>query len=375
MMRVPLVDLTRQNESIRAEVMPEVERVISSQRFVLGAPVADFEAWLADYCGVKHAIGVASGSDALFLAMRALKIGGGDRVITTPLTFVATAEAIARTGATPIFADVDETLNIDPIEVRKLLETHPDRNRIRAILPVHLFGRAADMNTLTEIAEAHRVTIVEDAAQAIGASCMIRSATSYVGSIGEASAFSFFPSKNLGAWGDGGAVTTNDEAIAARVRSLRSHGITNEESLEVGTNSRLDAIQAAVLRVKANHLHAWTDARVCAADRYCELLRSIAAKIVLPTRAALAHGHVFNQFVIEVLGDRRNQLATHLRERGIETRAYYQVPLHRHAAFRSNVNLPTAERASQSLLALPMFPEIAADEQAHVANAIEEALA
>ena len=263
-MKVPLADLAAQHAQIAGEVMPAVAELLGRQAFILGPPVAEFERALAAHAGAAHAIGVASGSDALVLALRALGIGAGDAVLTTAFTFVATGEAIVRAGARPIFCDVDpHTLTLSAESVRAEIARCAGKTRPRAILPVHLFGRAADMDALCAIAGEHGLAVVEDAAQAIGASASGR----MVGAIGSAGCFSFFPSKNLGAWGDGGAVVTGSAETAARVRSLRAHGAGEDGGYQVtGMNSRLDALQAVVLGVKLRHLDAWTRARIAAAS-------------------------------------------------------------------------------------------------------------
>lgn len=363
-MRVPLVDLRAQHASIRDEVMRAASEVIEGQAFILGPPVARFEEALAKACGTAHAVGVASGSDALLLALRACGVGEGDAVVTTALTFVATAEAIVRAGARPIFADIDDgAMTLSPRAVEEALARVAPA-RVRAILPVHIFGGCADMAGLAAIARAHGLALIEDAAQAIGARIGDRA----VGSIGDAGCFSFFPSKNLGAWGDGGAVTTRDPAIDARVRRLRAHGMRGEHFVEIGLNSRLDALHAAVLAVKLGHLDAWSAARRRAAARYHEILAGV-GDLTLPREPFGTH--VYNQFVVRTA--RRDALAAFLADRGIASRAYYARPLHAQpcfAAYRDARPLPCTEAAAATALAIPIYAEITPDQQAYVAEAI-----
>jgi dTDP-4-amino-4,6-dideoxygalactose transaminase len=304
---------------------------------------------------VAHAVGVASGTDALVLALRAAGVAEGDLVATTPLTFAATAEAIVHAGARPLFCDVDpRTLCLSPaaVEARLAALTSEDRARVRAIVPVHLFGRACDIEGLRRFG----LTIVEDCAQAIGAR-----------GTGALGALSFFPSKNLGAWGDGGAVTTRDPEIAARVQRLRAHGAANGRFVEVGYNSRLDAVQAAVLEVKLSRLEAWTRARVRAAARYRELLSACArVRLLDPAPAGTDVAHMF-----VVLAHRRDALVTELGARGIEARAYYATPLHAQPAYRQEVSLPEAEAAAERIVALPMFYGISDAQMDAVACAVK----
>jgi dTDP-4-amino-4,6-dideoxygalactose transaminase len=366
--RVPLIDLAAQHAAIRDEVMAAAEGVIDSQAFILGEPVARFEETLARLAGAKHAIGVASGTDALVLALRATGVGAGDAVVTTPFTFVATAEAIVAVGARPLFADVEaRTMTLDPASVEhRIKRARATGTRVRAVLPVHLFGQCADMSGLSEVARAHELVLVEDAAQAIGARCSLGAA----GGIGDAGCFSFFPTKNLGAWGDAGAVVTSDARVAERVRRLRVHGIgADGQSAEPGMNSRLDALQAAVLGAKARHLDAWTSARRAVAARYGDGLGGISG-LELP-HARAGGLHAYNQYVVRT--PRRDALAAHLAGRGVATRAYYACPVHRHAAYRGYVEtekLTNAEAASRTSLALPMYAELGEAEQAYVVDAI-----
>jgi dTDP-4-amino-4,6-dideoxygalactose transaminase len=366
--RVPLVDLVAQHQAIEGEVMAAVAEVARAQAFVLGEPVARFERTLAGVAGAKHAVGVASGTDALVLALRALGVGEGDAVVVPSLTFVASAEAVVRAGARPVFADVDDSLTLDAASVAEaVVRARRGGLRARAVLPVHLFGRLADMEEIGAVAKAESLAIVEDAAQAVGARCTMGAA----GALGDAAAFSFFPSKNLGAWGDGGAVTTNDVKVAERVRSLRQHGKVgaDETFAEVGMNSRLDALHAAVLDVKARHLEAWNRARRAAAGRYAELLGGIEG-LALPELAGEAHVH----HVYAVRTAKRDALSGHLAARGVASRAYYARPVHQQPAYArfhdERAALPRTEAASGELLALPMYAEITPEQQAYVADAV-----
>lgn len=360
--RVPIVDLKAQFATIRAEVRAAIDRVIESQEFILGPEVEALESEIAGYCGTRFAVGVSSGTDALLASLMALGIGLGDEVVTTPYTFVATASSIVRLGARPVFADIDPaTFTIDPAAIERKI-TH----RTKAIVPVHLFGQMADMQAIMTIANRHAIPVVEDAAQSIGAARDGHRA----GSVGVAGCLSFFPSKNLGAYGDAGMVLTNDEALAARLRLLRIHGQASKHSAALlGGNFRLDAVQAAVLRVKLRHLESWTEARRALAARYRELLagtlRDLAddrfrpdASIVLPYAVPGAR-HVYNQFVLRA--DRRDELRAFVAEQGIACEVYYPQPLHFQPCFASSVTdggLVQAEQAAKAALALPMYAEL-----------------
>lgn len=360
----PFVDLKAQFRTIRGEVMAGVKRVMESQQFILGGEVEAFEREIAGYLRVGEAVSCASGTSALELALWALRIGAGDEVITTPYTFVATASAIAMAGALPVFVDIEpETYNIDPAAIKAAITS-----RTRAIIPVHLFGLPADMGTILKIAAAHKLAVIEDAAQSIGARCEGR----YVGGMGAMGCFSFFPSKNLGGAGDGGMVTTNDPGLAATLRLIRTYGATTRYRYEtLGVNSRLDALQAAVLRAKLPHLAEWTDARRSAAARYRSLFHERGLdRIRLPEDPS--GGHVFNQFVVRCR--RRDEIRGILTEQGIPTEIYYPTPLHLQPAFAhlgyGPGDFPEAEAASEESLALPIFPEISAAQQESLVNAL-----
>jgi dTDP-4-amino-4,6-dideoxygalactose transaminase len=369
---VPALDLKAQYETIREEIDQVVRDVVASQVFVLGPEVSGLESEVASYCGAAHGVGCASGSDALLLPLMALGIGPGDEVVTTPYTFFATGGAIWRTGARPVFVDIDpETYNIDPARIEEAIT-----RKTRAILPVHLYGQAADMDAIRAIAKNHRLPIIEDAAQAIGAEYRGQRA----GVLGDAAAFSFYPSKNLGGFGDGGMITTNDPSLAKQIARLRVHGMEPKyHHHEVGFNSRLDAIQAAVLRVKLRHLDAWTEGRRTVADRYRRLFESlpIAQQVGLPVERSECV-HVYNQFVIRVPAEARDALRTHLSGRRIGTEIYYPIPLHLQVCFHSlghrPGDFPHAEAAARETIALPMFPELTEAAQAHVVNSVGQFL-
>lgn len=366
--RLPFLDLKAQFAGIRAEVLAAVVRVLESQHFILGPEVEGLEEELARLTGCRFAIGCASGSDALLLALMALEIGPRDEVITTPFTFVATAGSIARLGARPVFVDIDpETFNIDPRQVEKAITP-----RSRAIMPVHLFGLPADMDSVLEIAAKHRLMVIEDSAQAIGA----RYRGKAVGTLGTFGCFSFFPSKNLGGAGDGGLITTDDPRLADCVRVLRAHGSRRKYDCELlGMNSRLDALQAAILRVKLRHLEEWTEGRQRNADRYRTLFAEfhLANQIRLPENP-IDRTHIYNQFVIRV--QERDDLRSFLKEKGIPTEIYYPLPLHLQRAFtylgNKVGNFPQAEHASREVLALPIYPELTEEQMGAVAAAIAE---
>ena len=364
----PFLDLRAQFATIGDEVMQAVTRVMESQHFILGPEVQALESEIAAFVGVRSAVGCASGSDALLLALLVLNIGPGDEVITTPFTFVATAGAVARAGARPVFVDIEpETFNIDPGLIGPALT-----ERTRAIIPVHLFGLAADMDPILKLAAERKLAVIEDAAQAIGA----RYKDARVGTLGTLGCFSFFPSKNLGGAGDGGMVTTNDLERADRLRIIRVHGSRKKYYSEMlGTNSRLDALQAAILRVKLKHLDSWARARQRNAERYRALCseRGLEKSIKLPS-IPVDRYHVYNQFTIRC--SQRDGLQEFLRGRGIPTEIYYPHPLHLQPAFSylgyKEGQFPHSEAASREALSLPIYPELKEDQQAQVVHAIAE---
>jgi dTDP-4-amino-4,6-dideoxygalactose transaminase len=359
-LKVPYLDLKSQYDSIRDEIRPVVDDVFESQAFILGSKVEDCESAIADYCGCAHAVGVSSGTDALLIALMAEGIGPGDEVITTSYTFFATAGAIARTGATPVFVDIDPaTYNIDATRIEERLT-----DRTRAIMPVHLYGQMADMDPIMALADRHDLVVIEDGAQAIGAEHAGRRA----GSIGDYGCFSFYPSKNLGAAGDGGMVVTNDAERGERLRLLRTHGsVTPYRHQVIGGNFRLAAIQAAVVAVKLRHLDAWTTGRQVNAGRYDRLFTEAglveSGPVGLPV--VTTDRHIFNLYVVRV--PERDALMAFLQDNGIGCGVYYPVPLHLQACFTGlgyrEGELPESERAAKETLALPIYPELT-DEQA-----------
>ena len=362
---IPLVDIKAQYATKRAEINGAIQRVLNHAHFILGQEVEAFEAAFAEYVGAAGAVGVSSGTAALFLALKACNIGPGDEVITTAHTFIATAEAISQTGARSVFVDIDPiTYTIDPDQVEQAITS-----RTKAIVPVHLYGQPADMEPLLRIARRYRLRVIEDAAQAHGAEYQGRRC----GSLGDLACFSFYPGKNLGAYGDAGAVTGNDPDLLARVRRLRDHGRTTKyEHEEIGFGERLDALQAAVLRVKLGHLDEWTAARRRWANVYSELLSGL--PVSLPLEAA-GRKHVYHLYVIRVPG-KRNALLNFLKQRGIEAAIHYPVPLHRQPAYARlgyvGLSLPETEKAASEVLSLPMYPELTEDKIATVAKAIRE---
>jgi dTDP-4-amino-4,6-dideoxygalactose transaminase len=374
---VPLLDLHRQYQQIREEVLAAIERVCASQHFVLGAEVEALEREVAAFTGASAAVGCASGTDALWLALLAAGVGPGDAVITTAFSFFASASAIVRAGARPVLVDVDPaTLNLDSIQVKARLESG-GAYKIRALLPVHLYGQCADMDSLQQIAGEFGLSIIEDAAQAIGAKWRDRSA----GTMGSAAAFSFYPTKNLSAYGDAGLVTTNDSEYAEHMRKLRNHGSPRRYlHEELGWNCRMDAIQAAILRVKLVHIEEWNKQRRERASTYDRLLADAgltASQSNAPmTRLKTSpHAfHVFHQYVIRV--QRRDELRKFLDARKIGTEIYYPIPLHLQPCFAylgySEGDLPESERAAREVLALPMFPELTEAEQKFAVENIAE---
>lgn len=366
---IPLLDLRAQYASIRAEVEQAVRRVLESQQCILGPDVAALEEEIAAYCGTKHAVGCGSGTDALLLALRALDIGPGDEVLTTPFTFFATAGAVANVGARPVFADIDpRTFNLDPAAARDALRRHP---RVKAILPVHLFGLCADMDEFLAMAAERGIAVIEDAAQAIGAEHRGRRA----GSMGAIGCFSFFPTKNLGGAGEGGILTTSDGRLAERLRALRVHGSrVRYYHDEVGTNSRLDTLQAAILRVKLKRLEQWTARRIAHAGLYRKTLAELGVPVRAPELPAWPSRHVYHQFVIRA--PQRDRLRRWLAGQGIASEIYYPLPLHRqkcflHLGYEPGA-LPESERAAAEVLALPIYPELEPEQVARICRSIRD---
>ncbi|MEW5981500.1 MAG: DegT/DnrJ/EryC1/StrS family aminotransferase [Acidobacteriota bacterium] len=369
-MNVPLLDLQAQYRPIRDEILAAVTRVCDSQRFIMGPEIEGLERELAGILTVRHAVGVSSGTDALLVALMALGVGPGDEVVTSTYSFFATAGCVARLGATPVFADIDpRTYNLDSAAVAAAITP-----RTKAVIPVHLYGQGADLDPIVAAAARAGVAVIEDACQSVGARYRGRP----LGSIGTLGTFSFFPSKNLGAFGDGGLVTTSDDELAAALRRLRVHGADQQYYHQViGGNFRLDALQAAVLRVKLPYLEGWSQARRRNAGRYAHLVteRGIAGRVVLP--AALEdRTHIYNQFVVRV--PRRDAVKAHLESRGIATAVYYPVPFHQlpcfaYLGYRAG-QFPHAEQAAAETLALPIYGELTEDQQRYVVDCLAEAL-
>ncbi len=353
---VPLLDMNRQHAPLRDEIRAAIDHVCDSGRFILGPDCERLEQSLAEYCGVKHAIACASGSDALLLALMALEIGPGDEVILPSYTFFATAGAVWRLGAMPVFVDIDpESYNLDP----KLTASRLTR-ATKAIMPVHLFGQCADMEPLRQMATRHNIPLIEDAAQAIGAEYKGRRA----GSIGAVGCFSFYPTKNLGGFGDGGLMTTNTDALAHRLRLLRTHGMEPRYHHQiVGINSRLDTLQAAVLNVKLPRLEGWADRRRANAELYHQMFQeSGLSRVLTLPRCLPERRHVWNQYIIRVPNGRRDALRQYLAQAKVGTEIYYPISLHQQECFRAlgygEGSLPESERAAKETLALPIFPEL-----------------
>lgn len=371
---IPPLDLTKQYQQIQTEVEQSVLEILSSGRYVGGTTVANFEQQFAEYIGTNHGISCNSGTDALYLTLRALNIGPGDEVITTPFTFIATAEVLGVVGATPVFVDIDESFNLDVNQVEAAITP-----KTKAIIPVHLFGRPVPMTDLQAIAQSHNLYIIEDCAQATGATWD----NQRVGSIGHVGCFSFFPTKNLGACGDGGAVTTNDGDLAAKIRMLKEHGSkVRYIHDEIGVNSRLDALQAAILSIKLRYLDNWNQGRAEVASRYHQLLQPL-SDIIAPPETPGGQT-VWNQYTVRVRvenqsdGKVRDTLRNQLQERGIIAMVYYPVPLHLQPVF-ANLGyqpgqLPQAERAASEVLSLPMFPELTPEQQQQVVYGLKDCL-
>ncbi len=365
---VPLLDLKIQYLSIKDEVREAIDRVLESQQFILGPEVEALEREIAEYCGCRFAVGVSSGTDALLVALMALGVSSGDEVVTTPFTFFATVGSILRVGAVPVFADIDPvTFNIDPREVGKAITS-----KTKAIMPVHLFGQSADMGPILAMAEDHGLAVIEDAAQAIGAEYKGKRA----GSTGAVGCFSFFPSKNLGAFGDGGISTTNDEQLAEKMKIIRNQGSKPKYFHKVvGGNFRLDALQAAVLRVKLKHLDSWSEERRANAAYYTrrfEELGILHEKLTPPPVAF--ERHVYNQYVIRA--ENRDGLKDFLTSRGIATEIYYPLALHlqecvKDPSYREG-EFPISEEAARSVLALPIYPELSLEQKEYVVSTIAE---
>ena len=365
--KIPILDLSPQYQSLKPEIYAAIDRVLESGQFIMGPDVKQFEQEVATYLGVKHAIAVNSGTDALVIGLRAMGIGSGDEVITTPFSFFATAESISSVGATPIFVDIDpKTFNIDPAKIKDKITS-----RTKAIMPVHLYGNPAAMTQIIEIAQAHGLKVIEDCAQSFGArysgSCLgcdtscsdsIRSEISgkMTGTIGDVGAYSFFPSKNLGAYGDGGLIATNDDEIADLARMLRVHGAKKKYHNEIiGYNSRLDTLQAAILRVKLPHIDEWNSGRRRVASLYTELLADI-PEVVAPE---VVSGHVFHQYTIRIVKGDRDKVASDLSAKGISTMIYYPIPQDQLPIYAGKYPAnPISDQLGTQVLSLPIWPEL-----------------
>lgn len=366
-MNVPMLDLSIQYDNLKEEMNKAIEEVLRSSRFILGPNVQKLENDIAQYSHVKYGIGVGNGSDAIHIALQACGIEAGDEVITTAFTFFATAGAIARIGAVPVFVDIDpRTYNIDPSKIEAKIT-----DKTKALLPVHLYGQTADMDPIIEIAKKHNLYIIEDAAQAIGAEYKGKK----VGELSDAACFSFFPTKNLGAYGDGGMIVTDNADIAEKSRVIRVHGSKPKYYHHVlGYNSRLDELQAAILNVKFPHLDKWSELRREKANNYNALLQEqVGDKVVIPYEAE-GHHHIFHQYTIRV--ERRDELQKYLQEQGVSTMVYYPKPLHLQPVFANlgykEGDLPITEKAALEVVSLPMFPELALEQQQYVVSKIAE---
>lgn len=366
-MNVPMLDLKEQYQGLREEILATLDDVMSSSRFILGDNVKKLEEDVAVYSNVKHGIGVGNGSDAIHIALQAAGVGAGDEVITTAFTFFATGGAIVRAGATPVYVDIDPiTFNIDPAKIEAAVT-----EKTKAILPVHLYGQMADMHAIAEVAKKYNLAIIEDAAQAIGAKFQGHS----VGELGTAATYSFFPTKNLGAYGDGGMIVTNDDEVAEKSRVIRVHGSKPKYYHSVlGYNSRLDELQAAVLNIKFPHLNKWSELRREKAATYTQLLEEALGGVVVTPKEVEGNYHVFHQYTLRV--PNRDELQAYLKEQGVATMVYYPLPLHVQPVFKElgykEGDLPEAEKAAKEALSLPMFPELKLEQQEYVVSKIVE---
>lgn len=362
-MKIPLLDLQAQHEPLKDELKRAFARILDSNQFILGKEVEEFEQELARFVGVKFSLGVGNCTDALTLAMRACDIKPGDEVITTPFTFIASGETIANLGAKPVFVDIDpETFNLDPKQIEPAIT-----KKTKAIIPVHLFGQACDMDEIMKIGQAYNLKIIEDAAQSLGAKYRGK----MLGSLGDLGCFSFYPSKNLSALGDGGAITTNDPELAQRIKLLRSHGAGKKyQHQELGYNSRLDALQAAFLRIKLTRLETWNEGRRKNAEFYNQALRDVVETPV----AKDSNYHIYNQYTIRT--DERDKLQTHLNLKNIGNEVHYPMPLHLQPAFAylryKPGAFPEAERTAKRVLSIPVYPELTLEQKNYIVQAIKE---
>lgn len=367
LMKIPMLDLSEQYQTLKEEILQKLDEVMDSSRFILGENVKKLESDIANYSKVKHGVGVGNGSDALHISLLACGINVGDEVITTPFTFFATAGAIARAGAKPVFVDIEEdTFNIDPKKIEEAIT-----EKTKAIIPVHLYGQTADMDSIIEIAKKYNLFVIEDAAQAIGAKYKDR----IVGEFGDAACYSFFPTKNLGAYGDAGMIVTNNDDLAEKMRVIRVHGSKPKYYHHIlGYNSRLDEIQAAILNVKFKHLDKWIVQRRSIAQKYTDLLNeTVKGKVKVPTERA-ENFHVYHQYTIRT--ENRDKLQQFLKENGIQTMIYYPLPLHIQPVFKDlgykEGDFPVAEKAAKEAISLPMYPELKLEHQEYVVEKIKE---
>lgn len=374
-MQVPMLDLKTQYKGLKDEIMPIIDKVCDSQYFVLGKTVEDFEKACADYCGTKYAVGVSSGSDALLVALMIEGIGQGDEVITVPFTFFATIGAISRVGATPVLVDIDpDDFNIDPKKIEAKVT-----KKTKAIIPVHLFGQMAKMDEIMAIAKKHNLIVIEDAAQVMGAEYLDKRAGSY----GHYGCFSFYPSKNIGAFGDGGLVTTNDPERYEKLIVYRNHGAhpkTRYFYKYIGGNFRLDALQAAVLQVKLKYLDKWSEERRKNAEDYRRIFKAskVGNRVKLPVNISNANRHIYNQFCVLFEDGKRDKVKTNLAEAGVGSDIYYPLSLHMQECF-SNLgykegDFPISERTAKNILAIPIYPELTTEQRQYVVSTIERAL-
>lgn len=376
--KIKFLDLTKQYESIEKEINSAIKRVLESGVFIGGKEVEEFERDIAKFCGAKYAIGVSSGTDALFLSLKALGIGPGDEIITPSFTFIATAEIIANLGAKPVFVDIkSDTFNIDSEKIEEKITKNT-----KAVIPVHLFGQMSDMKEIMRITKRYKLYVVEDAAQAIGATIRFQVSGSRfrvkkAGAMGDLGCFSFFPSKNLGAYGDGGMVVTNNKKLAENIRLLRNHGSSPKEkylNLVLGTNSRLDSIQAAILRAKLKYLKKWTKQRQEIAKYYNRELKGV-GEIIIPI-IVFNQTHIFHQYTIRVKKGKRNKLKKYLEKEGVPTMIYYPLPLHLQPAFKylsyKKGDFPEAEITSKETLSLPIYPELSRKNQKLIIKKIKK---
>ncbi|MFC2161460.1 DegT/DnrJ/EryC1/StrS family aminotransferase [Acidobacteriota bacterium] len=385
-MNIPMLDLKAQYENIKDEINKKVLEILSSQRFILGPEVEALEQELAAYSGTKYACGVSSGSDALILSLMTLGIGHGDSVVTSPFTFFATAGAIVRVGAKPVFCDIEEeTFNISPDLLKEVLETKSAEGdqTLKAVLPIHLYGQSVDMKGIIDLAQLHNLYVIEDAAQAVGAEYPSEEGVKRACAMGHLGILSFFPSKNLGGFGDGGMVLTSDKELSQRLKLLRTHGSKNKYFYDtIGGNFRLDALQAAVLRVKLKHLDAWHRSRMQNAVDYdglfveSDLVKNgfVQTPATVYKNSNVSHYHVYNQYVIRA--QRRDELHEFLKSNGVPTAIYYPLPLHLQECF-SNLgykkgDFPVSEKAAEEVLALPIYPELNKDQLEYVVSKIKE---